>query len=85
MIKENDDYSLGVNPLLKWKNLKTIIEISAERIDQKTGEVQNSKRYYISSRDESSEYFLNAVKDHWQVENLLHWHLDVTMREDDCR
>ncbi|NOT80949.1 MAG: ISAs1 family transposase [Bacteriovoracaceae bacterium] len=85
IIKENDDYSLGVNPLLKWKNLKTIIEISAERIDQKTGEVQNSKRYYISSRDESSEYFLNAVKDHWQVENLLHWHLDVTMREDDCR
>ncbi|NOT78927.1 MAG: hypothetical protein HOP07_07975 [Bacteriovoracaceae bacterium] len=43
IIKENDDYSLGVNPLLKWKNLKTIIEISAERIDQKTGEVQNSK------------------------------------------
>jgi predicted transposase YbfD/YdcC len=85
IIKENEDFSLGVNPLLKWINLKTIIEISAERVDQKTGEVQNSKRYYISSRDESAEYFLNAVKDHWQVENLLHWHLDVTMREDDCR
>jgi predicted transposase YbfD/YdcC len=85
IIKENENSSLGVNPLSQWKNLKTIIKLEAERVDQKTGEIQNSKRYYISSRNESAEYFLNSIKDHWQVENQLHWHLDVTMREDDCR
>ena len=25
------------------------------------------------------------IRDHWQVENCLHWVLDVTFRQDDCR
>ena len=26
-----------------------------------------------------------AVRSHWGIENCLHWQLDVTFREDDCR
>lgn len=85
IIKENEGFSLGINPFNQWRNLKTIIEVYSERIDSKTGVLQESIRHYISSRDESAEYFLHAIKDHWQVENQLHWHLDVSMREDDCR
>ena len=25
------------------------------------------------------------ARGHWGIENLLHWHLDVTFKEDDCR
>ena len=25
------------------------------------------------------------IRDHWQVENCLHWVLEVTFRQDDCR
>ena len=28
---------------------------------------------------------LGAVRSHWEVENKLHWVLDVVFREDDCR
>ena len=26
-----------------------------------------------------------AIRQHWSTENSLHWVLDVTLREDDCR
>ncbi|HGH2722716.1 TPA: ISAs1 family transposase [Salmonella enterica subsp. enterica serovar Saintpaul] len=42
-------------------------------------------RYYTSSSDLTSEKFANAMRSHWDVENKLHWRLDVAMNEDDCR
>ncbi len=35
--------------------------------------------------DLDAEAALKCVRAHWSVENGLHWHLDVTFREDDCR
>ena len=43
-------------------------------------------RYYISDENESNAlYFSHLVRGHWGIENLLHWHLDVTFKEDGCR
>ena len=33
----------------------------------------------------SGQRFADAVRTHWGIENSLHWQLDVTFREDDCR
>ncbi len=33
----------------------------------------------------TAESFAKAVRSHWGIENRLHWVLDVTFREDDCR
>lgn len=41
-------------------------------------------RYYICSEDLTAEKFANVMRSHWDVENKLHWRLDVAMNEDDC-
>lgn len=42
-------------------------------------------RYYILSRGMSARRFAGAVRGHWSIENRLHWQLDVTFQEDQCR
>jgi predicted transposase YbfD/YdcC len=42
-------------------------------------------RYYILSRYVSAPRFAEAVRSHWSIENRLHWQLDVTFQEDQCR
>ena len=67
-----------------WNNLNSIVLVESTRI------VNNKetfhKRIYISSlTDESPEGYANLVRGHWGIENNLHWHLDLTFREDDSR
>ena len=49
------------------------------------GESKTEIRFYISSLADSAEKMARYIRDHWQVENCLHWVLDVTFRQDDCR
>jgi predicted transposase YbfD/YdcC len=42
-------------------------------------------RYYILSNRLSGRRFGAAVRSHWSIENRLHWQLDVTFQEDQCR
>lgn len=39
-------------------------------------------RYYISSRQVDIKEFSVAVREHWNVENKVHWHLDFTFCQD---
>jgi len=56
----------------------------SERTDSR-GQTRLEGRYYILSRLLSAEEFAGAVRGHWGIENHLHWQLDVSFREDDCR
>jgi predicted transposase YbfD/YdcC len=67
----------------RWKGLKRIgVAISdTKRGDKATDDV----RYYILSKRMSARSFGAAVRGHWGIENRLHWQLDVTFGEDQCR
>jgi predicted transposase YbfD/YdcC len=66
-----------------WKNLGAVGMIETEQ-DIK-GKVSIERRHFIVSRGvKTVEAFAAAVRAHWGVESM-HWVLDVTFREDDCR
>ena len=52
---------------------------------QRDGKECIDVRYYILSRFVSAVRFASAVRGHWGIENRLHWQLDVTFQEDQCR
>jgi predicted transposase YbfD/YdcC len=67
----------------KWKNLNLIGMVQSERyIGDK---ITRETRYYISSLPNDVKRFAEAVRDHWKIENQLHWVLDIAFREDDNR
>jgi predicted transposase YbfD/YdcC len=68
-----------------WKGLRSIAAITAIRINKKTGATSTETRLYISSLPPEPANILAACRSHWSIENNLHWQLDVTFREDECR
>jgi predicted transposase YbfD/YdcC len=52
---------------------------------EKGKETVQTDRYYLSSGDFSADEFLKYIRGHWSIENQLHWMLDITFREDECR
>ena len=72
-----------LDPQGRWSQLKAAVRVVGHR---QTAEGSISQpRYYISSLAGSAEQLLAAVRSHWSIENSLHWTLDVTFREDQCR
>jgi predicted transposase YbfD/YdcC len=58
-----------------------VIAMVEARVERK-GEVSIERRSYISSRALSAAAFAHAVRSHWEIENALHWVLDVTFKDD---
>lgn len=67
--------------LKKWKGIKSfgVVKKSITKNENTTTEF----RYYISSLYNDISTFSNAIRQHWNVENKLHWHLDFTFKQDD--
>ena len=42
-------------------------------------------RYFISSMEGKASYILSTQRSHWEIENCLHWILDIAYNEDRCR
>ena len=66
-----------------WENLKSIVRIESSRQNNTTTSTET--RYYISSLGKTAKEFNKLIRSHWQIENNLHWQLDITFAEDDSR
>ncbi|MGU7780707.1 ISAs1 family transposase [Burkholderia sp. PU8-34] len=66
-----------------WPGLRSIVMVEATREigDTKTTE----RRYYVSSLLPDAARIAQAVRAHWRIENSMHWVLDMTFSEDQCR
>jgi predicted transposase YbfD/YdcC len=77
------DYLRYIGTLGDWQGLQSIALVQSQRqVDDQT---TVKRRYYIASLKSDAQLLLQAVRGHWGIENKLHWVLDVTFREDDCR
>ena len=67
----------------KWEGLSSVGMVESTR--ELNGKITVERRYYLSSLKLEVETFARAVREHWGVENKVHWIMDVCFREDQSR
>ena len=67
----------------RWPGVASVIMVERRR---RTAErTQQDCHYYLSSLPPKVQTLHYVIRQHWRVENDLHWCLDVSLREDQCR
>jgi predicted transposase YbfD/YdcC len=65
----------------EWEKLQSVVLVETVRIVK--DQPQTSRRYYISSlKDKAPQAYARLIREHWQIENKLHWQLDMSFGED---
>ena len=67
----------------QWPGLKAIGKVVRRR--ETADKTTTETAYYLLSRVLSPERFNQVARQHWGIENSLHWRLDVVMNEDQDR
>jgi len=70
----------GLPDRRRWRKLAAIGMTTS--VTMRDGKQTSEMRFYILSRKLSAREFAAAVREHWSIENRLHWQLDVTFGED---
>src|SRR5215470_11563111 len=76
---------LPLPELAKWPGLQSVIVVETIRMAHQQAPVTSDYRFYISSLARSATAFVAMIRQHWDIENKLHWSLDVPFNEDRCR
>ena len=66
----------------EWTKLQTVAKIVSTR--EVGSEKRTEIRYYISSLPLDAQKIAQTIRNHWGIENTLHWGLDVVFHEDRC-
>lgn len=67
-----------------WPDLATVIRVMTQRTNAE-GKTETRTRYMITDRRFTPQKALELFRQHWEIENKLHWKLDVIFEEDSAR
>jgi predicted transposase YbfD/YdcC len=72
-----------IDPKEEWSKMTSVGMINSMR--KCNGKTTLETRYFISCLPKKAKPLTQIVRSHWNIENQLHWTLDIAYREDDCR
>jgi len=69
-----------------WQTIHSLIQINSTREFKDPTKTTNETRFYVSSlKNLTAQTALIAIRQHWGIENTLHWILDMSFNEDYSR
>lgn len=66
-----------------WPGLEGVVMVESRR--EINGESTKETRFYITSLTLAADLVGPMIRDHWAIENSLHWVMDMVFRDDECR
>jgi len=85
-VEKREYYSMDADELpdkANWAGIKSLGMVIRERTVKE--KISTEIIYYISSCEVDAQLLAKCAREHWQVENNLHWSLDIILREDKLR
>jgi predicted transposase YbfD/YdcC len=72
-----------------WPGLRGVVMVESKReipgSSPETDKIERETRFYITSLVWLAHAIGPVIRDHWAVENSLHWVMDMVFRDDECR
>ncbi len=72
-----------LDPDGRWPGLRSVVMVKTRRTLGDSPQAET--RYYLSSLPPDAERCNQLIRNHWSIENQLHWVLDVVFDEDQSR
>jgi predicted transposase YbfD/YdcC len=66
-----------------WPGLTALAMV--ESVRETADKVEQERRFYITSAALTADHLAPAIRDHWSIENSLHWVMDMVFRDDESR
>jgi predicted transposase YbfD/YdcC len=68
----------------EWDKLKYVIKI-IRNVKHKNGKISEEIAYFITNLREIAKFFNKGIRNHWKIENSLHYIKDVVFKEDSLK